>query len=216
MFVLPELPYGYNALEPVISDRTMHLHHDKHHATYVKTTNELLVASGRIVASLEQVIAEALQAKDHKLFNNAAQAWNHAFFWLSMSPDKQAPKAELKEAIDTSFGGLDGLKTALITEGAAHFGSGWVWLVADSVGGLRVVATHDAENTLNRMSVTPLLVCDLWEHAYYLDRQNDRKAYLTAWADALPNWTFAATQYAARGQGGAWRYEKASPMAVPA
>jgi Fe-Mn family superoxide dismutase len=215
MFVLPELPYGYNALEPVISDRTMRFHHDKHHAAYVKTTNDLVATSGRPAASLEQVIAEALQAEDHKLFNNAAQAWNHAFFWNSMSPEKQTPKGELKEAIETSFGSLEDLKSALATEGVGHFGSGWIWLVADSVGGLRLLATHDAENTLNRMSVTPLLVCDLWEHAYYLDRQNDRKAYLTAWADSLPNWTFAEGQYAARGHGGAWRYEKAT-SAVPA
>jgi Fe-Mn family superoxide dismutase len=216
MFVLPKLTYDFNALEPVISERTMRLHHDKHHRAYVKATNEILAKAGRSFATLEGVIAEAHKKGDAKLFNNAAQAWNHAFFWKSMSPAHETPSGELKEAIDTGFGGLDELKAAFVTEGVGQFGSGWVWLAADSAGGLKVQATHDAANTLDRMSLTPLLVCDVWEHAYYLDHQNERKAYLTAWFEALPHWTFAAAQYAARGHGGAWRYAEAEASGVPA
>jgi Fe-Mn family superoxide dismutase len=216
MIVLPELPYDYKALEPVISEKTLHFHHDKHNAGYVKTTNELVAAKGQSFDSLEAIVAESQKADDTKLFNSAAQAWNHSFFWLSMSPHRQQPKSELKDAIDTSFGSLEELKALFIKEGAAHFGSGWVWLAAESAGGLRVLTTHDAANTLGKMSLTPLLVCDLWEHAYYLDHQNDRKGFLTDWFDALPNWSFAADQFAARGSGKVWTYGQAEGAKVPA
>jgi Fe-Mn family superoxide dismutase len=207
MFTLPDLPYDYDALEPVISERTLHFHHDKHHATYVKTTNELLAAAGKSPRTLEAVIREAAQAGEKKLFNNAAQAWNHAFFWAAMSARPERPTGELTSAIESAFGDLARLKETFVTEGAGHFGSGWVWLVADGQGGLKVRATHDADDTLTQSDMTPLLVCDLWEHAYYLDHQNDRKGFLEAWFDALPNWKFAAFQYAAaRGRGEAWRH----------
>ena len=207
MFSLPELPYAYDALEPVISERTMRFHHDKHHAAYVKTTNALLEKAGKTAADLESVIADSAKASERKLFNNAAQAWNHAFFWASMSPDRAAPDGELKAAIAASFGDLAGLKTAFATGGVDQFGSGWVWLVADADGALRVLSTHDADDFVSLAKPTPLIVCDVWEHAYYLDHQNDRKAYLDAWFDAAPNWAFAASQFAAaRGQGDAWRY----------
>jgi len=208
MFTLPGLPYAYDALAPVISDRTLHFHHDKHHAAYVKTLNELLAKAGKMPSSLEAAIVESAGAKEPKLYNNAAQAWNHAFFWLAMSPTRQAPAAELAEAIRISFGGLPALREQFVKEGAAHFGSGWVWLAADAGGGLKVFSTHDAHDTVTTPKDHPLLVCDLWEHAYYLDYQNDRKAYLEAWFDALPNWDFAASQLAAaRGSGALWRYE---------
>jgi len=153
------------------------------------------------------VILAAANSGDKKLFNNAAQAWNHGFFWQALSPEGQRPTGDLASAIDGAFGNLAGLKKALVTEGAGHFGSGWVWLVAERRGGLQVRATHDAEDTLTQAEITPLLVCDLWEHAYYLDHQNDRKGFLEAWFDALPNWPFAAAQLsAARGEGEAWRY----------
>ncbi|MBV9509637.1 MAG: superoxide dismutase [Caulobacteraceae bacterium] len=204
MFALPDLPYAYDALQPVVSDRTLHFHHDKHHATYVNTLNELL--AGKSPQSLEAVIQEA-KGKEKKLFNNAAQAWNHAFFWLSMSPTRQSPSGELDAAIKAAFSDLAELKKAFVTEGVGHFASGWVWLVADKAGALKVISTHDAEDALGDPNLTPLLVCDLWEHAYYLDHQNNRKGFLEAWFDALPNWDFAAAQYAAsRGQGEAWRY----------
>jgi Fe-Mn family superoxide dismutase len=208
MFTLPPLPYGYDALSPVVSDKTLHFHHDKHHATYVKTLNELLDKKGGKPDSLEEVIAAAARDKEAKLFNNAAQAWNHAFFWLSMSPDRAAPSGDLAGAVDEAFGGLDKLKTAFVTEGAGHFASGWVWLAAEAGGRkLKVLSTHDAEDLVTQPDLTPLLVCDLWEHAYYLDHQNDRKGFLEAWFDALPDWGFAGRQLqAARGEGEKWRY----------
>ncbi len=207
MFILPALPYAYDALQPVISDRTLRFHHDKHHATYVKTTNELLEKSGKSADTLESVVIDASLAGEHELFNNAAQAWNHAFFWTAMSPQRQSPGGDLAEAIDGVFGDLAQLKQAFVTEGAKHFGSGWVWLTADSIGGLKVRSTHDADDSLVHVDMTPLVVCDLWEHAYYLDHQNDRKGFLEAWFDALPNWDFATAQYeAALGRGEKWRH----------
>ncbi len=213
MFSLPELPYAYDALEPVISERTMHFHHDKHHATYVKTLNELLDAAKLAPASLEEVIRGALKADDRKLFNNAAQSWNHAFFWAAMTGKPETPAGDLAKAIDASFGGLEALKKKFVAEGVGHFGSGWVWLAADRTGALAVRSTHDADDTVAHGELTPLLVCDLWEHAYYLDHQNDRKGFLEAWFDALPHWEFAAYQLAAaKGVGEAWRYPAAAPQ----
>jgi len=208
MFALPDLPYEYDALEPTMSSRTLHFHHDKHHATYVKTLNELLSAKGKPADSLEAVIRQAAAAgeADKKLFNNAAQAWNHGFFWPSMAPGGKKPGGDLEAAIASSFGGVEKLREAFVKQGAEHFGSGWVWLVADKAGALSVRASHDAHDMVNVSGVTPVLVCDLWEHAYYLDYQNDRKGFLEAWFDSLANWDFAASQLAARGQGRAWRY----------
>ena len=202
MFTLPELPYGYEALQPTMSAETLHLHHDKHHARYFTVTNEIL--AGQDAGSLEDVIVKAAQDGEKKLFNNAAQAWNHTFFWNAMTPQKAAPAGALADAI-AAFGGLDALKAKFTEEGAAHFGSGWVWLAAKD-GQLSIVQTHDGENLLTR-DLTPLLVCDLWEHAYYVDYRNDRAAFLKAWFDALPNWAFAEQQFAAaQGKGSAWRH----------
>ena len=207
MFLLPELPYPYAALEPVISDRTLHFHHDKHHAAYIKTLNDLLEKAGKPPTALEDVIREASKSGDKKLFNNAAQAWNHSFFWAAMSPGREHPEGELDTAIKAGFGGLAGCRQAFVKEGAEHFGSGWVWLVADRSAALHVRSTHDADDALTQEGLTPLLVCDLWEHAYYLDHQNDRKAFLEGWFDALPHWRFAAAQLAAaRGDGEPWRH----------
>lgn len=205
MFTLPDLPYGYEALQPSMSSETLHLHHDKHHARYFTVTNEIVKDRGD-VGSLEDVVVKAAKDGEKKLFNNAAQAWNHTFFWNSMTPAKSAPDGDLAKAIDASFGGLEGLKTKFVDEGAAHFGSGWVWLAADKSGALSVVQSHDGENLLTK-DLTPLLVCDLWEHAYYVDYKNDRAAFLKAWFDALPNWPFAARQLAAaKGQGQVWKH----------
>jgi len=205
VFKLPPLPYAYEALEPTVSAETMHLHHDKHHQTYFTNTNKMLDEAGLSPRTLEEVVVEAKQAGKKKLFNNAAQAWNHTFFWTCMSPDGQAPAGDLKAAIEEAFGGLEQLKAKFVEEGAGHFASGWVWLVARG-STLEVNSTHDGDNHLGE-DVVPLLVCDLWEHAYYVDYRNDRKKFLEAWFDALPNWTFAAEQYAAaRGQGEAWKH----------
>ena len=202
MFKLPDLPYPYEALQPAMSAETLHLHHDKHHARYFTVTNEIL--GDKADGTLEDVIVKAAKDGEKKLFNNAAQAWNHTFFWNSMTPDKTAPSADLLAAITAAFGGLDGLKTKFVDEGFAHFGSGWVWLAADRSGALSIVQTHDAENLLTK-DLVPLLVCDLWEHAYYVDYKNDRKAFLGAWFDALVTWSLAAGQFAAaKGQGQVW------------
>jgi Fe-Mn family superoxide dismutase len=207
MFSLPDLPYDHAALEPVISRATMHLHHEKHHKAYVDTLNKLLDEQGRSPASLEEVVREAAgDPKAAKLFHNAGQAWNHAFFWTAMTPRKEAPDGDLAQAIAATFGDLAALKAAFVKEGAEHFASGWVWLAADGET-LKVLSTHDADDLLVHQGLVPLLVCDLWEHAYYLDHKNDRKAFLEAWFDALPNWAFARSQYAAaRGTGDIWRH----------
>lgn len=207
MFVLPELPFAYDALEPFMSARTLRFRHDKHHAGYLKALNEQLAAAGKSAGTLEAVILDASKADNRALFNNAAQVWNHSCFWLAMVPKRERPTGSLAVAIDKSFGGLAHLKTAFVKAGTGQFGSGWVWLVSDHSGNLRVRSTHDADDTVTQADTTPLLVCDLWEHAYYLDHQNDRKGFLEAWFDALPNWQFAASQYeAAQGRGEPWRH----------
>ena len=206
MFQLTPLPYAQGALAPVISERTLQFHHGKHHAAYVKTLNELLEKKGDKPKSLEEVIVEAGRSGEAKLFNNAAQAWNHAFFWESMRPaGGAAPGGELARLIQ-DFGGQQALNDAFVEEGFGHFASGWVWLVTGS-DGLKVISTHDAEDTLIREGLFPLLVCDVWEHAYYLDYKNDRKAFLERWFESLANWDFAAAQLAAAdGSGAGFRY----------
>ncbi len=207
MFALPPLPYADDALSPAISARTLQFHHGKHHAGYLKALNALLDAEGGPTEPLEAVMARAAGDENAKLYNNAAQAWNHSLFWISMSPDGVAPGGELGEAIAASFAGFDGLRAAFVAEGAAHFGSGWLWLAVNPAGGLVVQATHDARGLPGRLNLAPLLICDLWEHAYYLDHQNDRKTFLESWFDTLANWPFAAVQLAAaRGEGMAWRH----------
>jgi len=194
MFTLPALPYSYDALEPVLSDTTMRTHHDKHHKTYVETLNKLIAEKGMTVDSLETLIGQAA-SEGGKLFNNAAQAWNHGFFWYSMTPNPTEPGAEFA-----------GLRDRFIEEGAGHFGSGWVW-IADKGGQLSVLSTHDADTLAHRPDLTPVIVCDLWEHAYYLDYKNDRKGFLGKWFDEAANWRFAESQMqAARGQGELYRY----------
>jgi Fe-Mn family superoxide dismutase len=206
MYTLPELPYAYDALEPVVSQNTLRFHHDKHHKAYVDKTNALAPKAGLDGRPLEEVVREARKRGDNGLFNNAAQAWNHAFFWHCMTPDNAAPSGALAQAINQAFGGLDAFKKAFVEEGVGHFGSGWVWLVTGSEG-LKVISTHDAEDTLVRDGLYPLLVCDLWEHAYYLDFQNDRGGFLNRWFDEVANWTFAEQQFAAsNGQGEGFRY----------
>jgi Fe-Mn family superoxide dismutase len=207
MFTLAPLPYDYDALSPTLSATTLRLHHDKHHATYVKTLNNLLADKKESPRNLEDVIRSNADNGNAKLFNNAAQAWNHAFFWQSMSPTRHAPDGEISALIKSAFGDLESLREAFVEAGADHFGSGWVWLTTERGETLNVIATHDAKDTVPEASVTPLLVCDLWEHAYYLDYQNERKRYLEAWFDALSNWSFATSQLsAARSGGDSWRY----------
>lgn len=213
MFILPGLPYRPDALSPVMSAETLRFHHGKHHKTYVETLNALLDEAGENPASLEEVIrAAAGDAGKVKLLNNAAQAWNHGFFWEAMTPDSGKPEGALVQAIDAAFGDLATLRARLVKAGAEHFGSGWVWLAAEG-DRVRIVTTHDATNLLTSEGVVPLTVCDVWEHAYYLDHQNDRKGFLEAWFDGLINWGMARSQFAAaQGRGATWTY----PAAVEA
>lgn len=207
MFILPELPYAADALEPVVSARTFSFHHGKHHKAYVDMLNKLLEDTGEKPADLESVVkASAGDPAKKKLFNNAAQAWNHGFFWDSMTPTKQEPSGDLAAAIEADFESIAKLKEAFVTEGVGHFGSGWVWLVHEG-GKLKVISTHDADDTLPKPGVTPLLVCDLWEHAYYLDHQNNRKGFLETWFDTVANWSLAASQLeAAKAGNEGWKY----------
>lgn len=209
MFILPELPYPSNALEPVLSDVLMKTHHDKHHATYVNNLNKFMADAGKTPASLEDVVREsAADPAQKKVFNNAAQAWNHAFFWESMTPDYAAPTGALAQAIEQAFGSLEALKARFVEEGATHFASGWAWLVAKD-GQLSVISTHDAGTPITEQGVTPIITCDVWEHAYYLDYKQDRKGFLEKWFDTVANWKFAEAQFAAaQGSGSPYRYPK--------
>jgi Fe-Mn family superoxide dismutase len=219
MFALPDLPYGYSDLAPVLSETTLLTHHRKHHARYVEVVNALLAAQGRRPPVLEDVVIEAAWRDDRKLFNNAAQAWNHGFFWVSMRPGGAVLEGELFKAVTKTFGGSAGLREAFLAQGAGHFGSGWVWLAARGKA-LSVMTTHDAATPLTDPGTTPLLVCDLWEHAYYLDHKNDRAAFLAGWWDQLADWSFAQKQFDAARRGGAgWRYPAAgleASQALPA
>ncbi len=215
MIILPDLAYDYDALEPVMSADTLHTHHDKHHKTYVEKTNELAAKAGLDGRALEDIVREAHGKGDAKLFHNAAQAWNHAFFWKSMTAQSAPPTAAFKGRLEGAFGSFDSLKDAFVTEGIDHFASGWVWIAAGSRG-LKVTSTHDADDTLIKDGLFPLLVCDLWEHAYYLDHKNDRKAFLEQWIETLANWSFAEAQLmASEGAGEAFRYPPASGTPRP-
>jgi len=197
---LMPLPYARDALAPAISADTLDTHHGKHHKAYVDKTNAA-VADGTLAdASLEEIVARS-RGSNQGLFNNAAQTWNHGFYWASLAPAPSRPQGDLAAAIERSFGGLDQLTQELATRGANHFASGWVWLASNN-GALSVEETHDAE-TLADAGPVPLLVIDLWEHAYYLDRKNVRPDYLKAVLDHVLNWDFAAENLT---RGRRWTY----------
>jgi len=192
MFTLPKLPYAENALEPVISANTMSFHYGKHHKTYVDNLNNLVKGTDYENATLEKIITETAGKADKAgLFNNAAQTWNHTFYWHSMKPKGGGkPTGKLATMIDSSFGGFDAFRKELATTTVSQFGSGWGWLVLDG-GALKVVKTSNAEVPFTK-GQKPLLTIDVWEHAYYLDQQNKRAAYVDAVIDNLLNWDFAA------------------------
>jgi Fe-Mn family superoxide dismutase len=205
MYILPPLPYPADALAPTVSADTLNTHHGKHHAKYVENLNALAKDKG-LSGPLEDIVRLAKDQGEKKLFNNAAQAWNHAFFWECMAPNQTKPSAELAQAIDKAFGGLDGLRAKFVPEGVDHFASGWAWLIAKSDGSLAVISTHDADTAL-LADGAPLLTCDVWEHAYYIDYKNDRKSFVEAFFDKLVNWDFVSAQYAAATAGGqGYRY----------
>ena len=203
-FPLIELPFDSSALSPAISANTLSYHHGKHHKAYVDKTNAAIAGTDLADKSLEEVVAAA-RGSNQGLFNNAAQTWNHGFYWYSLTGEATAPSGDLAAKIDESFGSLDALKEKLADAGAGHFASGWVWL-AEKGGKLTLEETHDAD-TLADSGFNPLLVLDVWEHAYYLDHQNARPAYLKAVIDGHLNWDFAAENLA---RGKAWAYPVAA------
>jgi len=188
---LPPLPFDFDALEPHMSRRTLEFHYGKHHKAYVDATLAAIAGTEFERAGLLE-IAQTAKARDNvRLFNNAAQAWNHAFFWNSLSPKGGGVAfGLLGEWINRNFGGPSGLHTAFKAVATGHFGSGWAWLVIKS-GKLAVMSTHDAGTPALEDGITPLLTCDLWEHAYYLDYQNLRPTFVDAFLDKLANWDFA-------------------------
>ena len=171
---LPELPYAKDELQPQISADTLHYHHDKHHQKYVNNLNNLIPGTEFEDASLEEIIKKA----EGGIFNNGAQVWNHTFYWNCMSPDGGGrPEGKLAEAIERDFGSFDAFKEAFTKAAATLFGSGWAWLSKDDQGKLHITQGKNAENPL-RDGLTPLLTCDVWEHAFYLDKQNKKPDYI--------------------------------------
>ncbi len=199
-FKLIDLPYPDSALDPAISAETLSYHHGKHHKAYIDKTNAAVEGTDMAGDDLETVVAKA-RGSNQGLFNNAAQSWNHGFYWHSLTPKSGTPSDELKSMIDDAFGSLDALKQQLKDRGAGHFASGWVWLV-ERGGKLELAETHDGD-TLADQDGNPLLTVDVWEHAYYLDHQNARPKYLDAVIDGCLNWSFAADNLM---RGSTWKY----------
>ncbi len=191
-YILAPLPYANNALEPVISANTLSFHYGKHHKTYVDNLNNLVANTDLSGQSLEQIIkATAGQADKAAIFNNAAQVWNHMFYWHSLKPNGGGdPSPALKQKIEVAFGSVEACKKEFAQAAVTQFGSGWAWLVQDG-DKIALVKTGNAESPITR-NVRPLLTIDVWEHAYYLDYQNRRADYVNTILDKLINWDFAA------------------------
>jgi superoxide dismutase, Fe-Mn family len=191
-FELPPLPYSRDALAPHMSEQTLNFHYGKHHQAYVTNLNKLVEGTELQGKPLEDVIKGA---QPGGVFNNAAQVWNHTFFWHSMTPGGGGdPEGDLADALAQSFGSVDAFKQEYADKAKTLFGSGWTWL-AKTDSGLEIVQTKDADNPLNH-GQTALLTIDVWEHAYYLDYQNARPAYVDTWLEHLVNWEFVGENYA--------------------
>ena len=189
-FSLPELPYAQNALEPIITEKTISFHYGKHHLTYVNNLNGLVEGTEFADADLDTIVKKS----DGPIFNNAAQIWNHNFYFLSLTPNKGSqPSAALAKAIDAAFGSLDEFKKQFNQAAITVFGSGWAWLVKDAEGKLSIVKESNAGNPMTR-GLAPLLTFDVWEHAYYIDYQNRRADYVAALWD-LVNWDAVSARY---------------------
>jgi superoxide dismutase, Fe-Mn family len=192
-FELPPLPYPRDALAPHMSEQTLDFHYGKHHQTYVTNLNGLVEGTENAGKSLEELIQSA---EPGGLFNNAAQVWNHTFFWNCMSPGGGGdPDGDLAAALDAAFGSVDGFKQTFTDKAKTLFGSGWTWLAKGDDGGLEILQTKDADLPLKHGKAA-LLTLDVWEHAYYLDYQNARPAYIETWLNNLVNWEFAAENLA--------------------
>lgn len=194
IYELPELPYERDALEPHISEETLNFHYGKHHKGYVDKLNGKAAHTPYEDMPIEKVIRKSFEKKDQAIFNNAAQAWNHTFLWHSMSEASDGkPAGSLAEKLNEKFGELEGFRKQFKKAATGQFGSGWVWLVDDG-NDLEIVATPNAETPLTT-SATPLLTLDVWEHAYYLDFQNQRGKYVDVFLEYLINWEFAQSNY---------------------
>ena len=187
---LPELPWAKNALEPYITEKTLDFHYGKHHQAYVTNLNNLLPGSPFEEASLEEIIMKA----EGGIFNNGAQVWNHTFYWNCLTPNgTELPEPKLLEAINRDFGSFELFKDQFSKSAATLFGAGWAWLVKDDQGKLSIVQESNAGNPMRR-GLTPLLTCDVWEHAYYLDKQNRRPDYVSDWWK-LVDWKKVSKRY---------------------
>ena len=186
-----KLPYAENALEPVVSAKTISFHYGKHHKAYADKLNELVAGTSYEQMSLEDIVKKSAgNDKDKAIFNNAGQAWNHDFYWQSMAPKGGTPSGKMLDALKSSFGGTKEFNEAFAKAAVAQFGSGWAWLVKGKDGKLKIATTSNADTPIAH-GETPLLAADLWEHAYYLDYQNKRPDHVKAWLDKLANWSFA-------------------------
>lgn len=189
---LPALPYARDALAPTISEETIDYHYGKHHQAYVTNLNKMIEGTDQASASLEEIIRNS----EGGVFNNAAQVWNHTFYWNSLSPNGGgAPTGALATAIDSAFGSFDEFKAKFTASATGNFGSGWTWLVKNGAGELEIVNTGNAGTPITDASITPLLTVDVWEHAYYVDYRNARPEYLKNFWE-LANWEFASANYA--------------------
>ena len=192
-FTLPPLPYAQDALVPHISAETFEYHYGKHHQTYVTNLNNLVPGTEYEKLSLEEIIAKAPAGG---IFNNAAQVWNHTFFWSSIKPKGGgAPSGALAEAINKKWGSFDEFKKAFQTSAVGNFGSGWTWLVKKADGSVDIANTSNAGNPLKSGEGKPLLTIDVWEHAYYIDYRNARAKFVETFLSSLANWDFAAKNF---------------------
>jgi Fe-Mn family superoxide dismutase len=188
---LPDLPYAMDALEPHISRETLEYHYGKHHATYVANLNKLIPDTEFADKSLEDII----KTSSAGIFNNAAQVWNHSFYWNCLSPNGGGePSGALADAINRAFGSVADFKEKFATSAATNFGSGWTWLVKNADGSLEIVNTSNAATIMTEEGKTPVLTCDVWEHAYYVDYRNARPKYVEAYW-SLVNWDFVAANF---------------------
>ena len=199
-FQLPDLPFAKDSLAPHMSAETLEFHHGKHHAAYIKKTNEMIEGKDDLSgASLTDVVRKARETGDRKLFNNSAQAWNHSFFWQCLAPPTgQKPDGRLLQMIEQSFGGIDPMLQKLGEEAVNHFASGWAWLVLDR-DQLKITSLHDADTPLVHDGMQPLFTLDVWEHAYYIDYRNERPKFVTSVLSNIVNWEFVGQNLDGRG-----------------
>ena len=190
-FILPELPYAKNAFGDIISQETFDFHHGKHHNAYVVKANELIPQAGLEGASLSKAIKAAKEMGKTGLFNQVGQIWNHSFYWLCLSPEKQQPTGKLLDLIQRDFGSLDEMLAKFKAEAVGHFASGWAWLVLNN-GKLEITSLHDADTPAAHDGMQPLLTLDVWEHAYYIDYRNARPDYVDSLLKNAVNWEFVA------------------------